>query len=118
MIDVSSKELSTLSVVDTSQFDIIADFFNPILRRAKSYDRGVGFFSSGWLRLAAEGRGAFAAAGGRARWITSPILDERDWNAIQAGAEARQDSALLDVLQRNIDRLVRDLHQDTLSALA
>lgn len=112
------RELGLPAVIDTSQFDIIADFFNPVLRRAQRYDRGVGFFSSGWLRLAADGMGAFAAAGGHARWITSPILDERDWTAIQSGAEARQDNALLDTLHRNIDQLVRDLHQDTLSALA
>ena len=47
------------------------------------YERGVGFFSAGWLRVAAEGMAAFAHNSGRARRVTSPILSEEDWQALR-----------------------------------
>ena len=70
-------------ILNTSDADIIADFFVPALGASVRYDRGVGFFSAGWLRVAAEGMAAFAHNSGRARWVTSPILNEEDWQALQ-----------------------------------
>lgn len=104
--------------IDTSSSDIIAEFFVPALNASVRYDRGVGYFSAGWLRLTAHGMVAFAANGGRARWVTSPILDEDDWIALQQGAAARQDIALWTALERNISELAKALEKDTLSALA
>jgi len=104
--------------IDTSSSDIIADFFVPALNASVRYDRGVGYFSAGWLRLTAHGMVAFAANGGRARWVTSPILDQDDWIALQQGAAARQDIALWTALERNISELAKALEKDTLSALA
>lgn len=90
----------------------------PLLKCATRYDRGVGYFSSGWLRIAAQGMVALAANGGRARWVTSPILDERDWDAIQTGDDARTDAVLRQGLQQAIGDLTKTLERDTLSALA
>lgn len=104
--------------IDTSSANIIADFFVPALNASVRYDRGVGYFSAGWLRLTAHGMVVFASNGGRARWVTSPILDEDDWIALQQGAAARQDLALWTALERNISELAKTLEKDTLSALA
>jgi superfamily II DNA or RNA helicase len=82
------------------------------------YDRGVGFFSSGWLRIAAKGMAEFAENGGHARWVTSPILDEDDWKALETGDAARTNALLYEVLERNIDNLITSLERDTLSAFA
>lgn len=114
----SLKELVLPSVLDTSTHDIIQDFFVPALTHAVRYDRGVGFFSSGWLRIAAQGMVAFAVNGGRSRWVTSPILNQNDWEAMQAGDAARSDAAFRAVLERNIGNLATALEKDTLSALA
>src|SRR5438045_266527 len=95
--------LSLPSMMDTSTANLIADFFEPALAASKHYDRGVGYFSSGWLRTTAAGMGAFAENGGHARWVTSPILDEADWEALQAGDAARSDPVLRASLVRNID---------------
>jgi SLT domain-containing protein len=70
-------------ILNTSDADIIADFFVPALSASVRYDRGVGFFSAGWLRVAAEGMAAFARNSGRARWVTSPILIQEDWQALR-----------------------------------
>ena len=39
-------------LLNTSDHDLIRDFFAPALAQAVRYDRGVGYFSSGWLHLA------------------------------------------------------------------
>src|SRR5947209_634996 len=77
----SLKDLNNVSVMDTSNHDLTREFFTPLLSNSIRYDRGVGFFSSSWLRINSYGMVAFANHGGRARWVTSPILDEADWEA-------------------------------------
>ena len=106
------------TIIDTSSADIIEDFFNPALSHSIKYDRGVGFFSAAWLRLAAKGMTVFAANGGRARWVTSPILSESDWGALKQGDEARQNAILSRALEININALEKALETETLSALA
>lgn len=105
-------------ILNTSDANIIADFFVPALGASVRYDRGVGFFSAGWLRVAAEGMAAFARNSGRARWVTSPILSEADWQALQLGEAARYDEVLRRALKRNLDDLERALEHETLSTLA
>jgi superfamily II DNA or RNA helicase len=106
------------TTIDTSSADIISDFFVPALAASVKYDRGVGYFSAGWLRLAAKGMIPFASNSGLARWITSPILDEDDWLALQQGVAARHDFTIHAALARNIAELADVLEKDTLSALA
>lgn len=105
-------------MLDTSSADLIADFFIPALSSSIQYDRGVGYFSSGWLRITSKGMFNFAENGGHARWVTSPILDPADWGALQTGDSARNDPILLASLSRSIQDLERTLETDTLSALA
>jgi len=112
------KIISLHPVLDTSSADIIADFFVPLLSHSVRYDRAVGFFSSGWLRVAAQGMIAFARNSGRARWVTSPILSKEDWKALHKGEAARHDEVLQRAIERNLDDLEQMLKQDTLSALA
>ncbi len=114
----SFTELTLPKTLDTSTADIIEDFFAPMLSHSVRYDRGVGFFSSSWIRIAAQGLIAFAKNQGKARWITSPILDQNDWEALLTGDEARQDALLRVSLFRSIDQLAIDLAEDTRSALA
>lgn len=115
---MSLKSLDFPSVLDTSGADIIADFFVPALSASVRYDRGVGFFSAGWLQIAAEGMAAFARNSGRARWVTSPILSEEDWQAMQLGEAARCDEVLRRAIGHSLDDLEHAMEQETLSALA
>src|SRR5438067_504875 len=96
------NDLHLPTVMDTSEHDLTNEFFIPLLSNSLRYDRGVGFFSSGWLRINCEGMVSFANNGGRARWVTSPILDKDDWEALQAGDAARNNSMLRTALKRNI----------------
>lgn len=104
--------------LDTSSGNLITEFFTPLLANSMRYERGVGYFSSGWLRAAAAGMVAFAANGGKARWVTSPILDENDWRALQTGDQARTDAHLYTTLCHNLTTLAETLDLETLSALS
>lgn len=114
----SFRDITIPGFLDTSANDLIRDFFNPMLAAAVSYDRGVGYFSSGWLRIAAQGMTAFAEHGGRARWVTSPILDKSDWEALVSGDIARSDYILHNAMERSVADLAVTLDEDVRSALA
>jgi DNA phosphorothioation system restriction enzyme len=116
--DMSLQQLDLPPVMDTSSADMAGEFYVPVLSVSVRYDRGVGFFSSGWLRVVAQGLVAFAANGGQARLITSPILATDDWEALQIGDAARLNALLYASLLRNIRDLETQLERDTLSALA
>src|SRR5258708_19831662 len=114
----SFQDLNLPTMMDTSDHDLVSDFFTPLLSNSVLYDRGVGFFSSGWLRINSRGMVAFANNGGRARWVTSPILSEADWAALQDGHAARTDQILFAILEHTILDLAKTLEHDTLSAFA
>ena len=50
-IMASFREIDIPAFLDTSAHDLTKDLFAPLLSRAVRYDRGVGFFSSGWLHI-------------------------------------------------------------------
>lgn len=60
---MSLSELDLPVTIDTSTADMAADFYTPALSVSIYYDRGVGFFSSGWLQMVAQGMMSFAANG-------------------------------------------------------
>ena len=88
------RELELLPVYDSEYCDLIRDLQVPLLSHSQDYLRGVGFFTSGWLRLAGQGMSVFVKGGGFARIVMSPILDEADWEALKVGEAARFDAAL------------------------
>ena len=105
-------------VYSTSEHDLINDFFRPALASSVRYDRGVGFFSSSWVREAAEGLAEFACNDGKARWVTSPILDKRDWAALSDGTENQVNSILAEGISKNVEAIKNEIIRETLSALA
>ena len=112
------RGLPTRPVLATSTDRIVRDFYVPALRASVGYDRGVGYFTSAWLRLAAEGLAALAASGGHARIVASPVLEASDWAALKRGVEAQADPRLLDALRRPLGELADSLATDTLVAIA
>ena len=60
---MSLKNLGLPSIIDKSTADMAADFYVPALSVSVRYDRGVSFFSSGWLRMTIQGLLPFAGNG-------------------------------------------------------
>ena len=115
---MSLRDLDLPVVITTSTNDVIREFYVPALARSIRYDRGVGFFSSKWLQLAAEGLSSLADNGGIARLVVSPILDASDRDAFRRGAQAQDDPHLYEALKQAVISLERELKADTLSAIA
>ncbi|WP_411964684.1 DEAD/DEAH box helicase family protein [Haloferax sp. YSMS24] len=105
-------------VIDSSTTDFIRDFYVPILSESVEYKRGAGYFTTNWLKSAARGITKLAENGGTAKWITSPILDESDWEAIKTGEEAKRNRALHSSLSETVSELETALDDDTRNAIA
>lgn len=104
---------------NSSDHNIDKELYIPCLEWATKFDRGVGYFTSGWLSHTARGIASFAQRGGRARWLTSPILDEQDYNIIRSNLTDEEillhfRQAILD----QIDTLATEIQENTLNALA
>lgn len=111
-------DLNLRATYDSSSHSIVKNFIIPALKNSVFYDRGVGFFTAGWLKEASTGMATFASNGGKARWITSPILYESDLKAILNGEEAKLDQVLKQKLLLQVDDVAQTLDQDTLTAIS
>ena len=110
---------SVPACLNTSENDLAHDLFEPCLDWATRFDRGVGFFTSGWLYYASRGMASFASRGGHARWITSPIIEQKDYEVITG---AKTTEIIIEYyrakIDEGIDALARELEANTLNALA
>ena len=114
----SFTDLDLPRVIDTSSVNFIDDFYVPLLSRAVTYRRGVGYFTTNWVKSAARGIGELADNGGTAKWITSPKLEKKDWKALKKGDEAKHNDVLKESLDQTISNLRFDLEYETRNAVA
>jgi len=105
-------------IYTTSNDDLSQDFFVPLLTHASNYDRGVGYFTSGWLQTNAAGLAHFAMNGGRARWVTSPLLSQADLAALSQVDDLTESATCLQSLFGTVEELHRALATDTLNTMA
>jgi len=112
------KEINILNVYDSEYYNIIKDLQIPLLSKSVDYLRGVGFFTSGWLTIAAAGIVELINNGGRARIVLSPILSESDWEAFVIGEKAKEDRILYELLSRNIYDIQSSMEIDVLNTLS
>ena len=81
--------------------DLVAEFYEPAMSVATSYDRGVGYFSSQALALVAGGLKRLYERNGKMRLIASPAMSVEDREAIRLGHQRREhlvEQRLLDYL--------------------
>lgn len=112
------SQLDIPHILTTSEHDLSKDFYTPCLTSSVQYSRGVGFFTSGWLKANMQGIETFASNNGYARLITSPILESKDWDAIRRGYHARSDEELETELKAAIKKLQAELGKDISSLLS
>ncbi|MCO6185216.1 DEAD/DEAH box helicase family protein [Rhizobium sp. L1K21] len=116
--DLRLQSVTFPESLDTSEDDIVARLYVPALRASSRYDRGVGYFTSGWLSYVAEGLAALAANGGKMRLITSPHLSPEDWGAVKQGEDAKNDPRILATLNEVLDDLESAAKSMPLTVLA
>lgn len=65
---------------------VLESFYVPVLSRAKSYDRSVGYFRSSSLSVASKGMSRFINGGGYVRLLCGAEVTEADRDALQGEA--------------------------------
>lgn len=93
----------------TSGYDEPKEFFTEALIESKTFDLGLGFFSTSGIRCLSYGFALFIANGGKMRVIINHILNESDKAAIEAGQRK--------VINDFEDRIITDINRlaETLS---
>lgn len=79
------------------------EFFTEALAESRTFDLGLGFFSTSGIRCLAYGFALFIANGGRMRVVINHILSEKDKKAIEKGQ-----TQVIDDFE---DRVLRDVDQ-------
>ncbi len=103
---------------DTSEHSIVTDLFLPLLKESVLYQRGVGFFTSGWLQMNLQGIKKLIERKGKAQIITSPHLSEADLAAIRRGELAKEDQLLYETLLQEVDVMEEGGARETLTLLS
>lgn len=83
------NELTLQPTYYTTTSNIAAEFYNPVLSIATSYDRVSGYFSSKALASYAKGLLGFIKNNGKMRLIISLEISEEDFKLIKEGYEIR-----------------------------
>ena len=92
-------------------------FYLPLLSRAVTYDRAVGYWSASELQYAAQGTAHFLANGGKMRLIVGAQLAQRDVDAVIEGKPL--DDVVAERLLADPDLAgTRIVHSEHLSVLA
>lgn len=105
--------------LNTSEDDLVAELYSPCLRWAERFDRGVGYFTSGWIINNLCGLSDFASRGGKIRLITSPIVSNNDLDAIIAAENNKEAFDLLEqTLSNNVQKLQAEMEKDIFNTFA
>lgn len=99
--------------LNTSDNNLTLEFYDPLLKWAKKYDRAVGYFTTAWIKSNSYGLSHLASNGGKVRWITSPILEEKDYDALKKGLLKPEDIDLASILKSEIAVLQTYLEEQT-----
>lgn len=82
---MSFRELELVGSYDSGfgDFDVVNNFYSPVLEQSSRYDRVAGYFSSRVFASAARGVAGLIRNGGKMRLITSHAFTPRDTASIQ-----------------------------------
>ena len=114
---MSLKDVEVKQSYRTSIDAIPRDFYIPLLSRAITYDRAVGFFSSTVLSKIYTGISALANNGGKIRIVASPKLSEEDVEAIRQGYKMR-DAVMREAVMRELNEPKTMFERKCLNQLA
>lgn len=110
-------DLELPQAIFSTDHDPIRDFFVPVLGQSVLYDVAVGYFTSGWIRDAAEGIAALAKNGGRSRWVISPNLTQDDWDTLSALTGEQAEDHIQNLAAFSLEQLIEELREDTRKVL-
>jgi superfamily II DNA or RNA helicase len=101
--NMSLQEIEVKTEYRSLLDNVARDFYIPLLSKAVSYKRAVGFFSSSALTEISKGITGLVKNGGTIQLVASPYLSEEDVEAIKKGYEMRES-----IIKRAIIREMKD----------
>ena len=75
---------------DSIDDNLVDDFYVPVLKEAKRYDRITGYFNSSSLAVAAKGIGNFIINGGHMRILCGAQLYSEDLEIINSASDVKK----------------------------
>jgi len=113
------KDLELPLSVTTTSGDPIAHFFTPVMSCATRYDIAVGYFSSYWIKDAAEGIYTLVKNGGTSRWVINPDLSDEDIEMLESISDNSERVRHLDhIISDSFAGLLSSLENDTRNTIA
>lgn len=100
---MSLMDIELKNIYRNSTNQILDDLVKPLLTQSKVYYRGVGFFTSNWIKLVTNEIKVLVDNGGKICLITSPKLSKEDWDAISIGNKAKIDNVLYESIKKSIE---------------
>lgn len=113
---MSFKSLEIQNTYDSSEDNLVEDFYIPVLSEAVKYDRIAGFFNSTSLAIAARGILGLIRNQGRIRILASPLLSNEDISAIEKASE-NPELILSNTLISGISNIDEEFLRNHVSAL-
>lgn len=84
---MSLRKLNIEESYDSTDNDLVNEFYNPILNESIRYDRIAGFFTSSSLAVSSKGLIHILEKNGKVRFIVSPKLNKEDVEVICNASE-------------------------------
>lgn len=113
---MSYKELKLEHSYDSDNYDLLNDFYIPVLSKSIEYNRIAGYFSSTSLAIAAKGIIGLIENGGTMNLIASPKLSKEDVSIINT-AISQPETFITNKLILEIDQIENNLVKDHVYAL-
>ena len=107
--------------LNTSEDDVVKELYTPCFSWAERFDRGVGYFTSGWISENIVGLSEFVSNGGHIRLITSPVISDFDSDAIIIANEPSNHEAYskyIDALKESVNKLKSEMEEDLFNAFS
>lgn len=93
---------------DSDSTDVLQEFYGPLLKDARRYDRAVGYFSSSTFRSCASELASFIGQGGKIRMVIGCLTQPADIVALQGGAPEIEEREKLQI-RREIEKYLIQL---------
>lgn len=105
---MSYQSLQLQRHYDSDSTDVLQEFYRPLLKDSRRYDRAVGYFSSSTFRSCASELASFIGQGGKIRLVIGCLTQPADIDALQVAAPELEERERL-VIRRDIEKYLIQL---------
>lgn len=105
---MSYQDLQLQRHYDSDSTDVLQEFYRPLLKGSRRYDRAVGYFSSSTFRSCASELASFIGQGGKIRMVIGCLTQPADIVALQGAAPELEERERLEI-RRDIEKYLIQL---------